>query len=197
MAEKKEFEPIPEDKQSKEQKEKINWIKGQWVDHPFVKVWFGRMEEWLEWVYGNQYVMYEEQSNKLVDIEPKVLEERDVANVYNRILPMVRQIWGEIRYPHEFHVFPNTTESEDIKAAHLSSDALEYTNDIRQFNLKINRAKLWVIITGMIYWKEWWNKNLKGLAKGKTKPVPVGGDVDYNYVIPFNARPDPCLEREN
>ena len=195
--EEKKPEPLHRDKQSDEQKKKVLWVNEQWTDHPFVKVWFGRMREWIEWVYGNQYVIYQESRKKLVNIESQVLETRDVANVYNRLLPMVRQIWSEIRYPHEFYVIPNTGEAEDIKGAHLGSDIVEFTNDRGQFNLKINRAKFWLIITGMIYWKEWWNKNTWGLAKGGTKNVKVKGEVDYDYVIPFNARPDSsCLSRK-
>ena len=195
--EEQKFKPLHKDEQSDEQKKKVEWIDKTWLEHPFVEVWFGRFREWIEWVYGNQYIIYQETRKKLVDIEKKVLETRDVANVYNRLLPMVRQIWSEIRYPHEFYVIPNTAEAEDIKAAHLGSDVIEFTNDGGQFNLKINRAKFWVIITGTIYWKEWWNRSLWGLAKGKTKNVKVKGDVDYDYVIPFNARPDPtCLSRK-
>ena len=188
------------DKQSDEQKKRVLWVNEQWTDHPFVKVWFGKFQEWIEWVYGNQYTIYQESKKKLVNIEKSItegpLKTRDVANVYNRILPMVRQIWSEIRYPHEFYVIPNTGEGEDIKGAHLGSDIVEFTNDRGQFNLKINRAKLWLIITGTIYWKEWWNKNLIGLAKGSTKNVETRiGDVDFNYVIPFNCRPDVGLIR--
>jgi len=187
-------------KQSDEQKKKILWVNEQWTDHPFVKVWFGKFQEWIEWVYGNQYIIYQETRKKLVNIEKDItegpLKTRDVANVYNRILPMVRQIWSEIRYPHEFYVIPNTAESEDIKAAHLGSDIVEFTNDRGQFNLKINRAKFWLIITGTIYWKEWWNRNLRGFARGSTKNVETRiGDVDFNYVIPFNCRPDLGLTR--
>lgn len=197
MAEKK-FEPLDKHHQSDEQRKKVLWINNNWMDHPLVNVWFGRFEEWIEWLYGNQYIIYEEERKKLVDIEPEVLKSRDVTNVYNRILPMVRQIWSEIRFPHEFYVIPNTTESEDVRASHLSSDIIEYTNDKRKFNLKINRSKFWVIVTGLIFWKEWWNASAKGLAEGKgSTAVPVDGDVDYGYVIPFNARPDPAhLERD-
>jgi len=193
MAEKKEktFEPLDQNAQSEEQRKKVLWINENWTDHPLVNVWFGRFKEWIEWVYGNQYSLYSDKQKKLIDVTSAVLETRDVANVYNRILPMVRQIWGQIRYPHEFYVIPNTTEAEDIKGAHLASDALEFTNDRGKFNLKINRAKFWVIVTGTIYWKEWWNKKRQGVGRGdKSVAVPISGDVDFDYVVPFNARPD-------
>ena len=67
--------------------------------------------------------------------------ERETKNVYNRIMPMIRQMWGALRYPHEFYVIPNTTESEDVRSAYVGSQLIEFTNENRKFNKKINILK--------------------------------------------------------
>jgi len=88
-------------------------------------------------------------------------------------------------------------ETEDIKAAKIGSAFIEYTNEIREFNHKVNLAKLWAIVTGVCFWKEWWNKNLYGFGEERNKKGkhgPLQGDADYNYVNPFNVRPDPLAK---
>lgn len=180
-----------------DQKEAVDKVNDQWESHPFVKNYHGRWEEYIAWFEGDQYKIYNELSESLEDLKPML--ERETKNVYNRIMPMVRQMWGELRYPHEFYVIPNTTEAEDIRAAYVASQLIEFTNEQRKFNRKINYAKLWALVTGVCFWKEWWNKNLIATAKGNgNKVITVNGDVDYDYVCPFNCRPDPSsLYREN
>lgn len=191
MAEKK-FKPIAPQDLTGELKEKVQFIEGQWMHHPVVKNFHGRWKEYIAWFEGNQYTVYIPSSGKLLDISDKV--DREKKNVYNRILPMIRQMWGEIRYPHSFYVEPNTTEAEDIKGAKIGSSIIQCTNrnTYRKFNAKINRAKLWALITGNVFWKEFWNKNLFGLSKNKTgETVKEPGNVDFSFINPFNVRPDP------
>jgi len=165
----------------------------QWKEHPVVKNWHGYWQEWLAWFWGDQYTFYNEVTCELEDLTPLI--EREVKNVYNRILPMIRQQWGELRYPHKFYVEPNTQEPEDIKASKIGSGAIEYTNLLRRFGSKASLAKLWGLITGNIFWKEWWNKTLFGYIEGsKQKITKEPGDVDFNFVNPFNVRPDPLAK---
>lgn len=189
MATKKKFKPVGFSDQTEDQKSLVDFINNQWKSHPFVKNYHGKWEEYIAWWEGDQYKIYNEASRKLEDVTPFI--DREYKNVYNRIMPLIRQIWGEIRYPHEFYCIPNTTEREDIKASKIASLLIEYTNELRQFNRKINRAKLWALLTGVAYWKEWWNENLYGLAKAGDGNVRVKGDIDCDYVNPFNVRPDP------
>ena len=188
MAEK--FKPIgPKDLKGDEREvvEETDWY---WLKHPLVENYHGKWTEYIAYLEGDQYCYYSKTLDALQNIEPLV--EREVKNVYNRILPIIRQQWGEIRYPHSFYVEPNTAETEDKRAAAISSILIEYTNVLRSFNHKINFAKLWALVTGNVFWKEWWNKNLFGYTQGKDgKPTKESGDIDYNWVNPFNVRPDP------
>ena len=188
MAEK--FKPLEPRDLKGDQKEVVEETDWYWLKHPVVENYHGPWTEYIAYLEGDQYTYYSKTLKGLLNIEPLV--EREVKNVYNRILPLVRQQWGEMRYPHSFYVIPNTTESEDKKAAAIASVLIEYTNLLRSFNHKINFAKLWALVTGNVFWKEWWNKNLSGYIEGsKGEAVKENGDVDYNWVNPFNVRPDP------
>ena len=191
MADKKEFKPVERSLMSDEQKGTHEFIEDNWDNHPFVENFHGKWEEYIAWWEGDQYTYWNSFASKLVDISP-LITDRESKNVYNRITPLVRQIWGDIKYPYEFRVIPNTTEAEDVKGARVGTFFIEFTNALRKFQTKVDRAKLWAIITGICYWKEWWNKNLTGYSTGKNgKMIEVDGDVDYDYVNPFNCRPDP------
>lgn len=191
MAEKKEekFKPISPKDLKADQREKVQFVTTDWEENPVVKNHHGPWKEEIYWLEGLQYYFYNVASGRIEDLAPKV--PREIKNVYNRILPMVRQLWGELRYPHNFYVEPNTTESDDIKAANLGTSALSYTNDNGDFRRKVHMAKYWAIVTGNVYWKEWWNKNLRVYVRkdGKPKLLKVG-NVDYDYVPPFNIRTD-------
>ena len=185
------FKPVKPKDLDSELKQKVEATDYEWNEGKAVKTFFGQWREEIAWFYGDQYSLYNSASATLENVAPWV--DREIKNVYNRILPYVRQLWGELKYPHSFYVEPNSADSEDIKAAKLGSQVIESTSEKGKFNFKINRAKLWGIIVGNIFWKEWWNTNLKGLAKAKDgtgKPVPEDGEVDFNYVIPFNVRLD-------
>ena len=184
------FKPLGPRDLGGDQKEVVDDTDWYWLNHPVVENYHGLWTEYIAYLEGDQYCYYSETTRSLQDATPLV--EREVKNVYNRILPLVRQQWAEIRYPHSFYVVPNTTESEDKKAAAMAGVLVEYTNVLRNFNHKVNFAKLWALVTGNVFWKEWWNKNLFGYVEGKDKkPVKEPGDVDCNWVNPFNVRPDP------
>jgi len=189
---KKEFKPLPKDKQTEEQQDKVLFVNEQRYDHPVVKNWHGKWKEEIAWFYGDQYKYYNEGSEDLEDVIP--YPERNVKNVYNRIFPLIRQQKGELRFNHSFFVEPNTTEPEDIKAAKFGSKVVEFTNNSGKFNSKLSESDWWMLITGNVFWKEWWNKDLNGLVKGTGKPTRESGNNDYNYVNPFNVRPDPLAK---
>lgn len=188
---KKKFQPISPESQTDEQKKKVTQILDDWKNHPFVKNYHGKWREYIRWFEGDQYVECNEETGELIDVTPFV--ERETKHVYNRILPQVRQLWGELHYPHEFYSFPATNEPEDVKSAHMGSIYIEWSNAEGQFRQKINRAKLWGIITGAVYWKEWWNKDAEvefKSSKGKILTEKLG-TTDYDFINPFNVRPDP------
>jgi len=188
MAEK--FKPLSPRDLKGDRKEVVEETDWYWLKHPVVEQYHGAWAEQIAYLEGDQYTYYSPVLHGLINVEPLV--EREIKNVYNRILPIIRQQWGEMRYPHSFYVVPATNEPEDKKAANAGSVLIEHTNTLRFFNHKINFAKLWALVTGNVFWKEWWNKSLYGYVEGKDhKPVKESGDVDYNWVSPFNVRPDP------
>jgi len=185
------FKPVPKKDQSKDQRADIDFIVDNWQNHPWVLLYHGFWREYICWLYGDQYKVYNKRSQLLHDVAPFI--QRETKSVYNRILPMVRQAWGEINFEHNFKVEPNTTEPEDIKAARIASHAIEFTNLNGGFRRKYSLAQFWALVTGTVFWKEWWNRNKMGVAfNPKSKKVtPVKGDVDFDFVLPFNVRPDP------
>lgn len=196
---KKEFKPVQRLDMDDARKDALEFVENQWINHPFVKNFHGKWEEYIAWWEGDQYTYWNTTSSKLVDVSNLidiVQPDRESKNVNNRITPLVRQVWGEIKYPFEFRVIPNTTEPEDVKAARIGSFFIEFTNELRRFQVKVDRAKLWAIITGICYWKEWWNRSLKGYSVGNNGDmIEVDGDIDYDFVNPFNCRPDPLAKR--
>ncbi len=186
----KKFEPLDRRAQSKDQRDKVDEIQGDWSGHYLVENFHGPWHEYVSFWEGDQYLFWNNDTDQMEDATPFI--EREVKNVYNRITPQVRQQWGALRFSHEFYVIPNTSESEDVKAARAASIFLECTNEKGKFNGKINRAKLWALITGAAWWKEMWNRNGFGLmVNDKGAVVKVPGEVDFNYLNPFNCRPDP------
>jgi hypothetical protein len=197
MADEKKFKPVPKDKQTAEQRAIVEQVREDWVNHPFVKKYHGKWREYIRFAMGDQYIYYNEETGELMDVSEFV--DRDVKNVYNKTLPIIRQLWGEIRYPHEYYVIPNSTDPEDVKAAKTGSISLEFTNEKGKFNTKVTRGKLWALLTGAFFWKEWWNKDVRegGLIRAESGWAWEKGQVDFNYLNPFNVRPDPTsLERE-
>jgi len=189
---------IKPQQQSPDQREAVEESEYYWEKHPVVTNYFPYWKEYIAWFYGNQYTWANMDSGILEDISKKV--DREYKNVYNRILPMIRQLWGEILYLHTFYVEPNTSQSKDVKAGKLGSRAIEYTNLNGKFLFKLNHyAKLWALVTGNVYWKEFWNKHLEGkIDDGKGGVTTQPGDVDFNYVNPFLVRADPyAIERKN
>ena len=173
------------------QADRVKAINKAWTNDPVVKNFHEYWKEWIKWFEGDQYTLVNKETGKLEDITPYV--ERETKNVYNRILPIIRQQWGELRYDHQFYLEPNTLEREDIRAAKIGSMLVEWTNYNGKFKRKINLAKLYALIMGNVFWKEFWNRNLVGYVSkdnGKTL-AEVKGDVDYDMVNAFNCRPDP------
>jgi len=191
MAEK--FKPIPRKDFDSEIKEVYEQAEHNWVKNPVIENYHGSWREDIRWFEGDQYVFWNEVAEDLQDVTPILkLEGRDIFVVMNRILPMIRQMWGEMRYDHKFYGEAGTSEAEDVKAAHLASILIESVHDRRKFNYKISRAKLWALIVGQCYWKIWWNKELSGIVRSeKGTTAEEKGDIDMDLVIPFNVRPDP------
>lgn len=191
------FEPIPPDNQKEEQKNLVVKTMENWTSDPVVNDFHGKWTEWIAWWEGDQYTYYNETINALEDVT--ALVDRETKNVYNRITPMIRQIWGEIRYKHQFFVEPNTTEAEDIKAAKLGSRLIEYLINRYAFQRKIDIAKLWALICGNVFLKCWWSADYPyfGYVQGNSGLTKQPGDVAYEYVNPFNVRPDPLGKDRN
>lgn len=188
MKEKK-FKPRPLKDLKGEERETMQFMMENWHENTIIKMYHGKYLEFIEWFYGNQYSFYNSYSGEVEDLA--YLVEREVKNVYNKILPVTRQLWAQFCYPHKFLVEPNTYNSEDVKAADLGTHAILYTNDNREFQQKVTLGMLWALIIGQIYWKEWWNKDLVGyIRKTDGSVTKEKGDVDYDIINPFNLRPD-------
>lgn len=188
----KKFKPIAPKDLKGEQKAIVQETDYQWREGPVVLDFHPTWKEEIAWYEGQQYSFWNRISNQLEDLTPFV--KRQKKSVYNRIMPMVRQLNGEIQYPAEYYVEPNSLEADDIRASKIGSLIVEYTNKARNFRKKCNRAKLWSIIVGNVFWKEWWDTSLKIRAKKGETEAKVTGDVNFDYVVPFNVRPDPLAK---
>jgi hypothetical protein len=191
MAEK--FKPVPFKEFDPELKEIYQKTEHHWLKDPVIKNYHGSWREDIKWFEGDQYVFWNDVAEALQSVTPILeLEGRSIFVVMNKILPIIRQLHGEMRYEHIFYGEGSTTEDEDTKAAHAASMVIGSVLDRRKFNPKISDAKLWALITGQCYWKEWWNKNLFGIVRSDSgTTAKENGDIDMDIVIPFNVRPDP------
>lgn len=195
MAEKK-FKPRPFKDLKGEEREVMQFMMDNWHENTIIKMYHGKYLEFIEWFYGNQYSFFNSYSGEIEDLA--YLVEREVKNVYNKILPVTRQLWSQFCYPHKFLVEPNTYKSEDVKAADLGTHAILYTNDNREFQQKVTLGMLWALIIGQVYWKEWWNTELVGyIRKSDGGVTEQNGDVDYDIINPFNFRPDELAKSPN
>ncbi len=190
MAEEKSTPKRLKDLEAGAVKDAFDLTRSDWDDHSFQAL-YAKLYEDLRWFEGDQYGYYTGTKNaEWFNITEELLE-REVKNVYNRILPMIRQQHGDLIIEHEFYTVPATDESADRRAAAVGSIIIEQSNYMRAFLRKMIEAKLLVLLLGNCYWKEWWNKRLNGLAWGKNGATVVKGDLDYAVVSPFNFRPDP------
>jgi len=189
--------PIDRRSQDKAQRADVDMALDYWKNHPWILLYHGLWREYICWLYGDQYKIYNKRSQLLHDVAPFV--QRETKNVYNRILPTIRQAHAEINFEHNFKVEPNTTEPEDIKAAKIGSASIEWTNLLGGFRRKFSLAQWWSLVTGSVFWKEWWNRNKMGVALNpeSKKSSPVKGEVDFDFVMPFNVRPDPYGKNQN
>ena len=189
------FEPIKGNKAEGPMKESFELALEQWSNHPFLAL-YNKMDEYIRWFEGDQYGFVTGKKNsEWFDVTPLI--DRSVKNVYNRILPMIRQQHGDLIMEHEFYTIAATEEADDRRAAAVGSIVIEQSNHDRDFHRKISEAKLIMLILGNCYWKEWWNRNLSGLAWSKKGAVVAKGDLDFGVVYPFNFRPDPhAMSRE-
>ena len=193
MAEK--FTPIKGTKAEGPMKEAFDRTQEEWENHAFLSL-YNKYQEYIRWFEGDQYgYVTGKKHSEWFDVSAFV--DREVKNVYNRILPMIRQQHGDLIFDHEFYTIGATEESDDRRAAAVGSIIIEQTNHDRDLQRKLMEAKLLILLLGNCYWKEWWNKNLRGLSILKGKVVPVDGDLDFAVVSPFNFRPDPhAMSRE-
>lgn len=182
------FKPIAPKDLKGDQKAIVQETDYQWREGPVVLDFHPTWKEQIAWYEGQQYSFWNRISNQLEDLSPFV--KRQKKSVYNRIMPMVRQLNGEIQYPAEYFVEPNSLEADDIRASKIASLIVEHTNKVGHFRKKCNRAKLWSIIVGNVFWKEWWDTSLETRAKKGTTEATITGDINFDYVVPFNIRPD-------
>ena len=161
---------------------------------PVFQPMYNKWWEYLRWFEGDQYgYIRGKKDANWFDVTREL--DREVKNVYNRILPMIRQQHGDLIFDSEFYTIAATQEAADRKSAAVASVIIEQSNYDRGFNKKQMEAKLLILLLGNCYWKEWWNKNLWALAydekKGATR---VKGDVDYQKVAAQVFLADQCRE---
>ena len=183
------FKPIKGTEAEGPMKDAFNRASEDWSNHAFIAL-YNKYYEYIRWFEGDQYGYVTGKKNaEWFDVSQWV--EREVKNVYNRILPMIRQQHGDLIMEHEFYTVPATEEADDRRAAAVGSIIIEQSNHDRDFHRKISMAKLIALIFGNCPWKEWWNRRLSGLAWSKKGAVEAQGDLDYGFILPFNFRPDP------
>jgi hypothetical protein len=193
MADEERFKPIRIKDADSDVKRAAERANEDWTA-PVFRPMYNKWWEYIRWFEGDQYG-YIRGKKDATWFDVTDLLDREVKNVYNRILPMIRQQHGDLIFDSEFYTIAATQEAADRKSAAVASVIIEQSNYDRGFNKKQMEAKLLILLLGNCYWKEWWNKNLWALAydekKGATR---VKGDVDYGIVNPFNFRPDPLAQ---
>jgi len=154
----------------------------------------------IAYLTGKQWVAFDKSSKKIIETPKEYWEERVTIN---RIRPAIRTELAKItKSKPQFNVIPASNDDEDIDAAKVGTQALDYVWRNSNMNEKRFKAALWQIATGTSIQKTYWNDKLgediqlntldengefaldeEGNEVLQSKRL---GDVDNSVVSPFN-----------
>ena len=159
----------------------------------------------IAYLTGNQWIAFDKSSRKIVEKPKENWEERVTIN---RIRPIIRTELAKItKSKPQFNVISASNEEEDIDAAKVGTQVLDFIWRNSNMDEKRFKIALWQITTGTGIKKTFWNDKLGDEAQLNTldeqgefaldeqgQEVMQSqklGDIDNSVVSPFNFRFDP------
>ena len=156
---------------------------------------------------GNQYCDINPYRGDIEQLEPVYdwLE----RETFNQIAPLVETRIANLRkINYIMKVKPATNELDDYAKAETSTNVLQHTQKVTDFESKKNTAINWNELTGNCFWLSWWDKDKGEMlatekiiefdenGEQKTKETAYyEGDLDYGLITPYELYPESIFKQ--
>ena len=156
---------------------------------------------------GNQYCEINPYRGDIEQLEPVYdwLE----RETFNQIAPLVETRIANLRkINYMMKVKPATNELDDYAKADTSTNVLQHTQKVTDFESKKNTAINWNELTGNCFFLSWWDKDKgekfaveqmfevdeNGEQKSK-ETAYYQGDLDYGLITPYELYPESIFKQ--
>ena len=166
--------------------------------------------QWIlnaNFLVGNQYCDFNTYRGEIEQLEPVYdwLE----RETFNQIAPLIEtRIANLKKINYRMKVKPRTNELDDYAKAEVSTNILQYTQSVSDFDTKKNTAIAWNELCGNCFWLSWWDKD-KGEryatqtdiitgedgAQKKVERAFYQGDLDYGLITPYEVFPESVFKQ--
>ena len=156
---------------------------------------------------GNQYCEINTYRGEIEQLEPVYdwLE----REAFNQIAPLIEtRIANLKKINYMMKVKPATNELDDYSKAEVSTNVLQYTQKVSDFETKKNTMIYWNELCGNCFWLSWWDKDkgekfatktvIEEDAEGNTRKREVAffqGDIDYGLITPYEIYPESIFKQ--
>lgn len=156
---------------------------------------------------GNQYCDINPYRGNIEQLEPVYdwLE----REAFNQIAPLIEtRIANLKKINYMMRVKPATNELDDYAKAEVSTNVLQYTQKVTDFETKKNTMIYWNELCGNCFWLSWWDKDKGELfatetvidtdEEGNPRKRNVGfyqGDIDYGLITPYEVFPESVFKQ--
>ena len=156
---------------------------------------------------GNQYCEINPYRGDIEQLEPVYdwLE----RETFNQIAPLIETRIANLKQLNfMMRVKPATNELDDYAKAEVSTNVLQHTQKVTDFESKKNTAIHWNELCGNCFWLSWWDKD-KGEKYAVEELLEVGedgvekaketayfqGDIDYGLITPYELYPESIFKQ--
>ena len=156
---------------------------------------------------GNQYCEINPYRGDIEQLEPVYdwLE----RETFNQIAPLIEtRIANLKKLNYMMKVKPATNELDDYAKAEVSTNVLQHTQKVSDFDSKKNTMIHWNELCGNCFWLSWWDKD-KGEKYAVEQLLEMGedgveknkevayfqGDLDYGLITPYEIYPESIFKQ--
>ena len=156
---------------------------------------------------GNQYCEINPYRGDIEQLEPVYdwLE----RETFNQIAPLIEtRIANLKKLNYMMKVKPATNELDDYAKAEVSTNVLQHTQKVSDFDSKKNTMIYWNELCGNCFWLSWWDKDKgdkyaieqlfemgeDGVEKNK-EVAYFQGDLDYGLITPYEIYPESIFKQ--
>ena len=156
---------------------------------------------------GNQYCEINPYRGDIEQLEPVYdwLE----RETFNQIAPLIEtRIANLKKLNYMMKVKPATNELDDYAKAEVSTNVLQHTQKVSDFDSKKNTMIYWNELCGNCFWLSWWDKD-KGEkyaieqlfemgddgVENKKEVAYFQGDLEYGLITPYEIYPESIFKQ--